>query len=128
MEVTGEGAEEQANAGRQRDGRFALGRSGNPAGRRHGTPNRVTSTMRQVFLHVLDRIGGERWLLEYSRTHPTEFFRALVRLVPREIATRSAAPHLTPADLAELRRRAGLEPRGTDPSGEGVAKDRPDGP
>lgn len=61
---------------------FKKGQSGNPTGRRRGSPNRLTRTFREAMGLVFDRLGGEKHLLAWAKKYPTEYYRIKARMVP----------------------------------------------
>jgi len=67
--MTKTASKEQEN-NRRSNGRFLAGRSGNPAGRPRGSRNKVSESLREVFLAAFDVIDGERWLIEFARENP----------------------------------------------------------
>jgi hypothetical protein len=63
-------------------------------GRKKGTPNRFTSSVKAVLLAAFDDLGGVTALAEWAREHPTEFYRLWAKMLPRE---RIASPNLDDA-------------------------------
>jgi hypothetical protein len=64
---------------------FKKGQSGNPGGRKPGRLNKFT-TLKQSFLNVFERMGGDDSLLEFARTHKAVFYQMVTRLFPQEVA------------------------------------------
>lgn len=66
---------------------FAPGQSGNPAGKKPGTPNRFTRSVREAFeaafnhLQDLDGVKLEDWAQE----NPEEFYKLAARLIPAQM-------------------------------------------
>jgi len=58
-------------------------KSGNP-GRPKGAVNKFT-TLKQSFLNVYGRMGGENTLLEFAKTHKALFYGMLTKLFPQEL-------------------------------------------
>ena len=63
---------------------FVKGKSGNPAGKIKGTPNKFTD-LKQMFLNVAERLGGEDRLLEYAKEDPKSFYQMLHVMLPRNV-------------------------------------------
>jgi hypothetical protein len=53
-------------------------------GRKAGTPNRVTASIKGAFVEAFDRVGGVAALVKWGREHPSEFYSLMGRLIPRE--------------------------------------------
>ena len=64
---------------------YAKGQSGNPAGRRPGTPNRITAVVREAVLAAFDEVGGKDYLVQIARNEPKVFCALLARLVPTQV-------------------------------------------
>lgn len=68
---------------------FKKGQSGNPDGRKEGTPNKLTTTIKQVFTEVFHKLQTkpeqEYALLKWATKNPTEFYKLCSRLIPTEI-------------------------------------------
>ena len=56
----------------------------NLTGRKKGSKNKFTS-LKQAFLNAFVEMGGERKLMEWGKENPTEFYRLLAKLLPRQI-------------------------------------------
>jgi len=68
--------------------KFQPGESGNPNGRKKGTPNKFT-TLKKAFMNVFERLGGEDELLtwaESSKRNQETFYSWMTKLFPQEVA------------------------------------------
>jgi hypothetical protein len=55
------------------------------AGRKPGTPNKITADIRQAIMNALDRAGGEDYLLNLAQTDPRVFVTLLAKTVPTNV-------------------------------------------
>lgn len=62
---------------------------GNPkphsSGRKKGTPNRVTHSMRQAYALAFEQVGGVDALADWARKHPHRFYPLASKLIPHDI-------------------------------------------
>lgn len=56
-------------------------------GRRAGTPNRISGTVRENVIAVFDAIGGTEAMERWARENQSEFYRFYSKLLPTEIRT-----------------------------------------
>jgi hypothetical protein len=61
------------------------------AGRKKGTPNRISGELREAVVKAFKKVGGVRYLEDLARTQPKSFCLLLHKLLPTELAT-SAGP------------------------------------
>ena len=54
-------------------------------GRQKGSQNKFTADMKQVFLNVFERLGGEEWLWEFANNDPKTFVMILAKLLPNNV-------------------------------------------
>lgn len=71
---------------------FKQGQSGNPAGKKAGTSNRLTQTFRDAVMFVYRDIGGHEAFSEWAKANPTDFYKIAARLIPVQIQRGSGAP------------------------------------
>lgn len=67
---------------------FKKGFSGNPAGKKPGTVHRTTIALKEAFLGVFDKVGGQQALVDYAKKSDENYItvvQMLARLLPREI-------------------------------------------
>jgi hypothetical protein len=57
----------------------------NPNGRPKGSKNKFT-TLKQSFLNVFERLGGDDALLKFAETHKAIFYQMVTRLFPTEVS------------------------------------------
>lgn len=55
------------------------------AGRRAGTPNRTTANIKAMFEEVVERLGGPNALEEWAKSNPTEFWKCVSKLLPKDV-------------------------------------------
>ena len=58
---------------------------GKIAGRRRGTPNKLTASFREAVLTTFENIGGTDGLTTWASENPMEFYKIAARLIPTEI-------------------------------------------
>jgi len=56
------------------------------SGRKKGSPNRLTSDLRQMILGALEAAGGERYLSKVAKDHPAAFLALIGKLLPLQHA------------------------------------------
>lgn len=54
-------------------------------GRVKGTPNKLTSRMREIAMNSLERVGGEDYLISVAETDPKAYLAFIGRFVPSEM-------------------------------------------
>lgn len=54
-------------------------------GRQKGSQNKFTADMKQVFLNVFERLGGEEWLWEFANNDPKTYVMILAKLLPNNV-------------------------------------------
>lgn len=80
-EKSNESCKEQPPA---RRGGFQKGQSGNPAGRKPGTRNKITNNLREAILTAFEGLGGAEWLKSLGKEKPREFCTLLAKVIPAE--------------------------------------------
>jgi len=71
---------------------FAKGQSGNPTGRKPGTPNKLTGEVRAMVLQALEGAGGADYLLQQAQANPTAFLTLVGKLMPTKVEGDADAP------------------------------------
>jgi hypothetical protein len=66
-------------------------------GRRKGTPNKATESMRTAWLAAFDTLGGADGLAHWARANPDRFYTLAARLLPQ------AGPEHRPMTREEAR-------------------------
>lgn len=54
-------------------------------GRPKGSPNKITTSMRECFRAAFDELGGVPALVAWGRENQTEFYKLTARLIPVEV-------------------------------------------
>ena len=54
-------------------------------GRKKGTPNKTTQSVKESLKSVYDRLGGDEAMLEWARENPEEFYRHWIKMLPTEV-------------------------------------------
>ena len=74
------------------------------SGRRAGTPNKATQSIKSAFKEAFDKRGGVAALMAWAQKNPTEFYRLVTKLIPTEISGVDGAPIvMTEAERGTLR-------------------------
>jgi hypothetical protein len=55
------------------------------AGRRAGVPNRTTASIKAMFEEVIERLGGPDALETWAKENPTEFWKCVSKLLPKDV-------------------------------------------
>lgn len=67
------------------NGKFGKGDPRPPgAGRKPGTPNRTTSSLKAAIMEAFAESGGSKWLKNLAERDPRAFSSLLSRLIPEE--------------------------------------------
>lgn len=74
------------------------------SGRKPGQKNRVNLAFRDMVVNVIEKGGGEAWLLQWAKKNQTEFFKIAARLIPTELVGKFKTEHTVPEET-----RAALE-------------------
>ena len=54
-------------------------------GRKKGTPNKLSSTVKEMVLGALGEAGGQDYLLQQSKLNPVAFLTLVGKVLPTEI-------------------------------------------
>lgn len=75
-------------------------------GRQKGTPNKVSSTVKQNVIEVFDTLGGVGAMAKWAENNQTEFYRLYARCLPHEIGAESDTDQIS----VQIVRFSDLEP------------------
>lgn len=54
-------------------------------GRKPGSLNKTTVSVKQVFEEAFDGLGGTKALVKWAKAEPTEFYKLYAKLIPQDI-------------------------------------------
>jgi hypothetical protein len=72
------------------------------AGRKKGTPNRLTREIKGALLDAFNQVGAERWLVRLARKEPRAFAALLSKLLPTQVTGRDGEPIELLVEKAQL--------------------------
>ncbi|MCK5374144.1 MAG: hypothetical protein KAJ40_02560 [Alphaproteobacteria bacterium] len=55
-------------------------------GRKKGTPNKTTTTVKEAIMNAFDKLGGEEYLVDIAKQDHKTFCSLLGRVLPKEIS------------------------------------------
>jgi hypothetical protein len=61
-------------------------------GRRKGTPNKATASVKAAFVEAFDELGGVAALVRWAKKNPTEFYKLCGRLLPQQFKAEHSGP------------------------------------
>ena len=61
-------------------------------GRKKGTPNKVTATVREGLETVFHALGGADHMTAWAKENPTEFYKLLSKLIPVQVTGEEGGP------------------------------------
>lgn len=82
-----------------------VGKRKKTGGRKKGTPNKISLTVKQAVIETFSNLGGIEHMTAWARKQPTEFYRLAGRLIPTEITGQGGGPVLVTSDPQEIARR-----------------------
>ena len=68
-------------------------------GRKAGTPNKMTKTVKEMVLAALDDAGGKDYLLTQARDNPSAFLTLLGKVLPTQVTGADDGPIQTEHSL-----------------------------
>jgi hypothetical protein len=84
-------------------------------GRKRGTPNKTTATVREALSLAFEGVGGVPKLIAWAKKEPTAFYGLWARMLPTELNARVAGDSNHPLEVVSKIERVIIDPR------EGVA-------
>jgi hypothetical protein len=72
------------------------------AGRKRGSPNRLTTELKDMILQVLSSAGGVRYLKAQAKESPAAFLALVGKLLPKDV---NLAGSITWEELVEASRK-----------------------
>lgn len=70
------------------------------SGRKPGTPNKITQSIREAVREAFERRGGVEGLLAWADTNPDAFYALVAKLIPSEVVATHHHSALPPEDLS----------------------------
>ena len=64
---------------------YRKGQSGNPAGKKKGTPNKVTKDLKKAFLQTFDALGGTKGLIQWASENRDVYYPMISKMLPRDL-------------------------------------------
>ena len=55
------------------------------AGRKAGTPNKVTASVKAALIEAFDKLGGVPSLVAWGQQNPDDFYKLWAKLLPTEV-------------------------------------------
>jgi predicted aconitase with swiveling domain len=77
-------------------------------GRVKGTPNRITSSVKEMILTALDKKGGVNYLVQQADENPVAFMALVGKVLPLQVQTDPDAPF-----QIEIIKRVIVDPNGS---------------
>jgi hypothetical protein len=64
---------------------FVKGKSGNPKGKKPGTPTKQTQSVKEAFKLAFEGIGGVPAFTKWAKKEQSEFYKIYSKLLPKEL-------------------------------------------
>lgn len=72
-------------------------------GRKKGTPNKISATLKDIILESLADIGGKAYLVEQSAKNPTAYMSLIGRVLPLQVTDKGGEPVMPTQVIHEYR-------------------------
>jgi hypothetical protein len=72
------------------------------AGRKPGTPNKITATIRAGILAAYEQAGGEAYLLQVAKDDPRTFCGLLAKILPTQVEATEGTGSVIASILGEI--------------------------
>ena len=77
-------------------------------GRKKGTPNKTTTTVKEALQKAFKDLGGVGALTQWAKGEPTEFYKLYAKLLPKELEVSGSLTVEMAERLKQARERANV--------------------